>query len=96
MNSNIQSMNILQRFAIIHISVATYILISLYSLLSVFYGDYILTKIGIKYNIETRFPKLSKFINLRRKFKHFYLLTDVLISIIMLLIIIAMNIIYFL
>ena len=39
------------------------------SIIFVLYGDYLIKR----FNLETRFPKLSKFIQLRRKLQNFYL-----------------------
>jgi hypothetical protein len=91
LNNIIQSMSMHQKLAYIHISGSFFILLSLLSIISIFYGDYLI----IKLNLENKFPRLAKFIQLRRKFQHFYILLDVIISIIILLIIIYINIVLY-
>lgn len=43
---------------------------SLISIIFIFYGDLLIKK----YKLEERHPKLTKFIQLRRKFKNYYLM----------------------
>jgi len=88
LNNIIQNMSMHQQLAFLHISGSIFILTSLFSILTIFYGDFLITK----FNLESRFPSLSKFIRLRRKFQHFYILLDVIICSIILLIIIYINI----
>ena len=66
-NNIIDSMSMSQKLAYLHISGSFFILISLFSILTIFYGDYLI----IKLNLENRFPKLAKFIQLRRKFNNY-------------------------
>nr|YP_009649296.1 hypothetical protein [Rhizopogon salebrosus]QDA23211.1 hypothetical protein [Rhizopogon salebrosus] len=87
----IESMSMHQKLAYLHISGSFIILLSLFSILTIFYGDYLI----IKLNLENKYPKLTKFIKLRRKFQQYYILLDVIISIIILLIIIYINIILY-
>ena len=49
------------------------ILQALSSILVIFYGVYLLKK----FKIEEKFPRLSKFISLRRKFQAYYLFSSV-------------------
>jgi hypothetical protein len=45
------------------------VLSSGFSLISIYFGEYLL----MKFNIEKRFPKIAKYINLRRKFQRYYI-----------------------
>lgn len=50
----------------------------------------------IKYfNLEEKFPKLAKIIQLRRKFQHYYLFMNTLIIIVLLTLIISINLFVF-
>jgi hypothetical protein len=89
LNNINQSMTIHQQLAYLHISVSFFVLLSLFSILTIFYGDYLI----IKLILVSKFPKLANFIQLRRKFHNFYLLIDIIISSIILLIIMYINII---
>jgi hypothetical protein len=90
-NNFIQGITIEQNLALITISGSIFILLTMFSIISIFYGDYLI----IRLNIENKFPKLAKFIQLRRKFRQFYLLTNIIIIILILLIIITFNIHYY-
>ena len=68
-----------------------FILFSLISIISIFYGE----KLIIFFDLENRFPKLAKFIQIRRKFQQYYLLMNIGLIIIVLVIIIYINIIEF-
>ena len=65
-------LSVLQNLAMVHIIGALVILLSLYSLISVFFGN----KIIDYFKLESRFPKLVKFIKLRQKFQVYYLAID--------------------
>ena len=49
------------------------IISSLISIIFIFYGDYLIQK----FNIETKYPRLYKFICLRRKFQKYYLFINI-------------------
>jgi len=71
-----------------HILAATGIILCLLSLISVFYGDVFLNDL----DLETRFPKLARFIKLRRVFLQYYFLLYTLIILFLALMIIFVNI----
>jgi hypothetical protein len=68
------------------------ILFSLVSIIFIFYGDSLIKY----YNLEEKFPKLARFIQLRRKFQQYYFLINISLIIIALLLIIYVNLIVFL
>jgi len=75
-----------------HILISIAILLSLLSIISVFYGDFL-----IKYfNLEEKFPRIAKFILLRRKFQQYYFTFNIIAIILALLLIIYVNFIVFL
>lgn len=84
-------LNYKQNLAIVHISGSMFILFSLFSIISIFYGE----KLIILFNLENRFPKIAKFIQIRRKFQQYYFLMNIGLIIIVLCIIIIINIIEF-
>lgn len=50
------------------------ILASAISIVFVFFGEYLIQR----YNLEVKYPKLAKFIQLRRKFQKYYLILNIL------------------
>jgi type I site-specific restriction endonuclease len=74
-----------------HILISLAILLSVLSLISVFYGDSLIKY----YNLETKFPKLAKFIQLRRKFQQYYFTLNISLIVTALLLIIYVNLIVF-
>jgi hypothetical protein len=74
--------------AVGHISASVVVLFCLWSLVTVFYGD----KLIIKFKLEEKFPKLAKFIQLRRKFQHYYFFYNVLFIVLILSYVIYINV----
>lgn len=91
LQSFFDGLNYEQNLAIVHISGSMFILFSLINIVSIFYGD----KLIIFFNLENRFPKIAKFIQIRRKLQQYYLIINIGLIIIVLLIIIYINIIVF-
>jgi hypothetical protein len=86
-NQFLFTLNFEQTLAILHLSGALFILISLYIILLIFFGDSL-----IKYfNLETKYPRLAKYIQLRRKFQNYYIIFNTIIIILILFIIIYIN-----
>jgi len=82
------TLNIDQLYALSHISISIFILFCLWSIISLFYGNYL-----IKYfNLETKFPKLAKFIKIRQQFQLYNFIFNVILIMIALLLIIYINI----
>ena len=81
-NDWFNSLEYSQNIAIINLFGIFVIIISLFSIISIFYGNKIIDYLGLEY-----YPWLTKFIALRRKFQNFYLLINIflitVISIIM-------------
>jgi hypothetical protein len=61
-------LNFEEMVAFTHLSGAIGILLCLISLVTVFYSE----KLIIYYKIEEKYPKIGKFIQLRRKFQNYY------------------------
>jgi hypothetical protein len=74
--------------AIIHILLSISILFCLFSLIGIFFGEELLNY----FQIEKRFPKLAKFILLRRKFKKYYFIMNSLLIISSLFLIFFVNV----
>jgi hypothetical protein len=51
------------------------IISGLISIVFIFYGDYLINK----FQLEIKFPKLAKIIQLRRKFQKYYLILSILL-----------------
>jgi hypothetical protein len=86
-NDYISNLNTEQLGALAHILASIFILFCLFSIISVFYGD----KLLIYLKLEERFPKLAKFIKLRRIFQHYYFLLNTILIIITLIYVIYVN-----
>lgn len=91
LQSFFDGLNYGQNLAIIHISGSIFILFSLINIISIFYGE-MLIKL---FDLENRFPKIAKFIQIRRKFQQYYLLMNIGLIAIVLVIIIYINIMEF-
>jgi hypothetical protein len=86
-NQFLLTLNFEQTLAILHLSGAFFILISLYIISIIFFGDYL-----IKYfNLEKSYPKLAAFIQMRRKFQNYYIILNMILIILVLFIIIYIN-----
>ena len=71
----LNTLSVSHRGAILHLCFSVTILFCLVSMISVFIGDQLI----IYYNLENKFPRLARFIQLRRKFKKYYFMLDSLI-----------------
>ena len=67
------------------------ILLSLLQIIFIFYGTVILDYL----NLETRYPKLAKIIQLRRTFQQFYLFLNIFIIVIISIILLFFNLTFF-
>ena len=74
LNDYISSLTPLETLSFMHICGSIVILFSLFSILTIFYGEFFIQK----FSLETKYPKLAKFIQIRRKFQQFYLITQFL------------------
>lgn len=88
-NEILPSLNIHQKGAVFHICFVIVIFLCLSSIIAIFYGEILITKL----NLEERFPKLARYIQLRRKFQQYYFLINTLIIIFALLIILYVDLI---
>lgn len=84
-------LSLLKQGAVTHIVLSIAMFLSLTSLITVFYGDSL-----IKYwDIETKYPRIAKYIGLRRKFQQYYFFFNTVGILIILGIIISLNIYIF-
>jgi hypothetical protein len=91
LQSHYASFNFFQSLAITHLSAIIFIILSLISLISMYFGDYLIEK----FNISNKYPRIHKYIQLRRKFQRYYLILDLTIIFVMLIILAILNIILF-
>jgi hypothetical protein len=91
LQSFFDGLNYQQNLAIVHISGLIFILFCLINIISIFYGD----KLIIFFNLENKYPKIAKFIQIRRKLQQYYFLMNIIFIFIVLFIIIIINIIEF-
>jgi DNA-binding transcriptional MerR regulator len=83
----INSLSIMQQFAISHILAAVTVLLSMSSLITVFYSDYLIKR----FNLESKFPRLAKYISLRRTFQQYYFFINSIVIIFFLSLVIVFN-----
>jgi hypothetical protein len=88
LNNFISNATAEQLGAVGHISMSFVVLLCLSSLVTVFYGDTLI----LKFKLEERFPRLAKFIQLRRKFQQYYFFWNVFIIVFILFFVIYINI----
>ena len=72
-----------------HIIFLLVIMISAFNILSLYLGD----KLIVYLNLEEKYPKIAKFIQLRRKFQNYYLLLNTSMILIICLVLIIVNLI---
>ena len=72
-----------------HIIFLLVIMISAFNILSLYLGD----KLIVYLNLEEKYPKIAKFIQLRRKFQNYYLLLNTSLILIICLVLIIINLI---
>jgi hypothetical protein len=90
-NTWIQSLDYYHSVAIVNIMGLGLILLSLLQIIFIFYGTVILDYL----KLETRYPKLAKFIQLRRTLQQFYLLLNICIIAIVSIIMLFFNLTFF-
>lgn len=90
-NGWIQSLDYYQNVAFLNIMGIGLILLSLLQIIFIFYGTVILDYL----NLETRYPKLAKIIQLRRTFQQFYLFLNIFIIVIISIILLFFNLTFF-
>ncbi len=90
LNNYISTLTPLETLSVLHICGSLVILFSLFSILSVFYGEFFIQK----FSIENKFPKLAKFIQIRRKYQQFYLLTQFLLIFVILILSTIVDVLY--
>jgi hypothetical protein len=84
-------LSLLKQGAVTHILVSVTVLLLLSSLTTIHYSDVL-----IKYfHLETKYPRLAKYIMLRRKFQNYYFFLNTLGIVIALIAIIVINIFIF-
>jgi hypothetical protein len=84
----INSLNFEQTLAILHITGSVFILISLFSITTILYGNYFIEY----FELEIKYPKLAKLIRIRRKVKKIELIITSILIIYVLLATIYVNI----
>lgn len=83
----LSGMSTLELGAVVHLSGSLFILFSIMSIISIIFGDEL-----VKYlKLEEKFPRLARFIEIRRKFRYYYLILNFTLIILVLLTIIYLN-----
>lgn len=91
LQSYIDSLNVFQTLALSHIFAVILIFILLIDLMSIYFSDYLI----VNFIVKERYPRIYKLLEIRRKFRIFYLIKDLLIIIIVLIALLILNIMLF-
>jgi hypothetical protein len=73
--NNINNLSFEDTIYVCHLSGSIAILISIISIITIFYSNQIIEY----FKLETKYPRIAKFIQLRRKFQNFYIVIDFII-----------------
>jgi len=87
----LSTLTLMQTGALVHIIVSIFIFFCLFTIIGIFYGDTLIRYL----NLEAKYPKLAKFIQLRRKFQQYYFFLNMLFIFIALSSIIYVNVLVF-
>lgn len=85
------TLSIEQHIALIHLCLTFTMFFALISITSIFYGDLLIKY----YDLEVKFPKLAKFISIRRKLQFYYFTWNLILIILVLFTILYLNFITF-
>lgn len=86
-NAYLDSLSLIQSAAIFHILISILIIMLLYNIFSVFFGNEIINY----FNLDKKYPKLHKFFELRLKFQRYYLILNILAIFIICLVVISID-----
>lgn len=87
-----QSLSLTKQSAVIHITNSILVLLCSLSLITVFYGDSLINY----FKLEEKYPRIAKYIQLRRKFQQYYFFINALLILLFTVIILMFNIWIFL
>ena len=87
----ISSFSLIQKLTIINMLTGALVLNSLFSIIVIFYGESLINY----FLLETKFPKLAKFIKYRNKLQQYYFLVNIIIIIVAIVIMIYANYLMF-
>ena len=68
----VQNLNFEHTIYLVHLSASIVILVSLISIIFTFYSNFIIDY----FKLENKYPKLAKYLQLKKKFQHFFLFID--------------------
>ena len=85
--NNFNNLSFEQNLYLLHLSASIAILLCLFTIISIIYTNQLIDY----FKIELRYPKLAKYLLLRKKLQNYYLLLNVIIILIMCIIIIYIN-----
>lgn len=85
------TLNFFQTLAITHIFAIILIFILLIDLMSIYFSDYLIER----FNTKEKYPRIYKLLEIRRKFRIFYLIKDLIIILIALIALLYINIMLF-
>lgn len=87
----LSGMSTLELGAVVHISASLFILFSLGSIISIIFGDELIKL----FKLEEKYPRLARFIEIRRKFRFYYLIWNFFLIILVLFALIYVNLLVF-
>ena len=87
----LSTLTLAQTGALVHIFVSLFIFFCLFTIIGIFYGDTLIRYL----NLEEKYPKLARFIQLRRKLQQYYFILNMFLIFIALSCIIYVNLLIF-
>ena len=83
----LSSLSLIQNLAIFNISIGTLILNALITIITIFYSDFLIDY----FRLESKYPRIAKFIRLRKMFQDFNILVNIIVIVIVLMFIFYVN-----
>ena len=84
----IGSLDLIHQLTIVHMFACICLIFSLFSLIAILYGDYLIRR----FDLETKYPKLAKWIQLRRKLQNYSLIWNFILIFSVIIVIFIVNI----
>ncbi len=84
---NINNLTFEQTVYVLHLTGAIGVLLSLISLITIFFSDFLINY----FQLEQKYPRIAKFIQLRRKFQNYYFIVNSLIILVICVVTIYIN-----
>ena len=93
-NEFLSGLTLDQKLCVMNISAALFIFITLFSIVSTIFGNYLIDYITVRTKLGEKFPFLNRYLNLRKKFTLYFMGIDLFLISIVLIVEILFNLLY--